>query len=375
MSFFSSIFGDRHAKFIKTLEPIVIQVGSFEDSLKNLSDEALKAKTQEFRDRLGKGEDLDSILPEAFACVREASRRTLKLRHFDVQIIGGIILHKGNISEMKTGEGKTLVATLPVYLNAITGAGVHVVTVNDYLSRRDAVWMGQIYNALGLSVGILNHEASYRYDPTHTELDKVRDELGSFKVVHEFLKPCSRKEAYLADITYGTNNEYGFDYLRDNIEYNINDLRQRGYNFAVVDEVDSILIDEARTPLIISAPAGDSGSLYDVFTKIVRNFVKDVDYTVDEKHKAIQLTDAGINKAEKSLGVENIYTEGGIKYVHHLETATRAKALYELNKWNLSFFKTNICILVILLLFESTSNWLRFNWKKTHRQSFKIRRF
>ena len=331
MSFFSSIFGDRHAKFIKTLEPIVIQVGSFEDSLKNLSDEALKAKTQEFRDRLGKGEDLDSILPEAFACVREASRRTLKLRHFDVQIIGGIILHKGNISEMKTGEGKTLVATLPVYLNAITGAGVHVVTVNDYLSRRDAVWMGQIYNALGLSVGILNHEASYRYDPTHTELDKVRDELGSFKVVHEFLKPCSRKEAYLADITYGTNNEYGFDYLRDNIEYNINDLRQRGYNFAVVDEVDSILIDEARTPLIISAPAGDSGSLYDVFTKIVRNFVKDVDYTVDEKHKAIQLTDAGINKAEKSLGVENIYTEGGIKYVHHLETATRAKALYELN--------------------------------------------
>jgi preprotein translocase subunit SecA len=331
MSFLSKIFGNRHTKLIKTLEPIVMQIGSFEDSLKNLSDIELKAKTQEFRDRLEKDEELDSILPEAYACVREASSRTLKLRHFDVQLIGGIILHKGNISEMKTGEGKTLVATLPVYLNAISGAGVHVVTVNDYLSRRDAVWMGQIYNALGLSVGILNHEASYRYDPTHVELDEVRDELGSFKVVHEFLKPCSRKEAYLADITYGTNNEYGFDYLRDNIEYNVNDLRQRGYNFAVVDEVDSILIDEARTPLIISAPAGDSGSLYDVFTKIVRGFVKDVDYTVDEKHKAIQLTDAGINKAEKSLGVENIYTEGGIKYVHHLETATRAKALYELN--------------------------------------------
>ncbi len=332
MSFLSKIFGDRHAKYIKTLEPIVLKIGSFEDGLKSLNNEQLKAKTAEFKSRIEKGEDLDSILPEAFACVREASKRTLGLRPFDVQLIGGIILHRGNISEMKTGEGKTLVATLPTYLNAITGKGVHVVTVNDYLSRRDAVWMGQIYNALGLSVGILNHEASYLYDPTHVELDEVRDELGSFKVVHEFLKPCSRKEAYKADITYGTNNEYGFDYLRDNIEYDVNNLRQRGYNFAVVDEVDSILIDEARTPLIISAPAGDSGSLYDVFTKIVRDFVKDVDYTVDEKHKAIQLTDAGINKAEKSLGVENIYTEGGIRYVHHLETATRAKALFDLNK-------------------------------------------
>jgi preprotein translocase subunit SecA len=331
MSFLSKIFGDRHVKYIKTLEPVITQIGSFEDDLKKLSDEQLKAKTQDFKARLEKGEDIDSVLPEAFAVVREASQRTLGLRPFDVQLMGGIILHKGNISEMKTGEGKTLVATLPTYLNAISGKGVHVVTVNDYLSRRDAVWMGQIYDALGLSVGILNHEASYRYDPTHKELDEERDEFGSFKVVHEFLKPCSRKEAYLADITYGTNNEFGFDYLRDNIEYNLNDLRQRGYNFAVVDEVDSILIDEARTPLIISAPAGDSGSLYDVFTKIVREFVKDVDYTVDEKNRAIQLTDAGINKAEKSLGVENIYTEGGIRYVHHLETATRAKALYELN--------------------------------------------
>jgi len=332
MSFLSQIFGDRHTKLIKTLEPIVKQIGSFEDGLKALSDEQLKAKTVEFKDRLGKGETLDSILPEAFAAVREASKRTLGLRPFDVQLIGGIILHRGNISEMKTGEGKTLVATLPAYLNALTGKGVHIVTVNDYLSRRDAVWMGQIYNALGLSVGILNHEASYLYDPTHVEKDKERDELGSFKVVYEFLKPCSRPEAYKADITYGTNNEYGFDYLRDNIEYDVKNLRQRGYNFAIVDEVDSILIDEARTPLIISAPAQDSGSLYDVFTKIVREFVKDVDYTVDEKHKAIQLTDAGINKAEKSLGVENIYTEGGIRYVHHLETATRAKALYEVNK-------------------------------------------
>ena len=332
MSFLSKIFGDRHTKFIKTLEPVVAQINSLEDAFIKFTDEELKNKTTEFRNRIKAGEDLHSILPAAFAAVREASKRTLGLRHFDVQMIGGIILHRGNISEMKTGEGKTLVATLPTYLNAISGDGVHVITVNDYLSRRDAVWMGQIYNALGLSVGILNHEASYLYDPTHKELDQERDELGSFKVVHEFLKPCTRQEAYKADITYGTNNEFGFDYLRDNIEYDSKNLRQRGYNFAVVDEVDSILIDEARTPLIISAPAADSGSLYDVFTKIVREFVKDVDYTVDEKHKAIQLTDAGINKAEKSLNVENIYTEGGIRYVHHLETATRAKALYELNK-------------------------------------------
>lgn len=332
MSFLSKIFGDRHTRYVKDLEPIVKEIGSFEDAYQKLSDDELKGKTIEFRERLSKGENLDVLLPEAFAAVREASKRTLGLRPFDVQLIGGIILHRGNISEMKTGEGKTLVATLPAYLNAISGDGVHVVTVNDYLSRRDAVWMGQIYNALGLSVGILNHEASYLYDPNHKELDKERDEKGSFKVVHEFLKPCTRREAYRADITYGTNNEFGFDYLRDNIEYNINDLRQRDYNFAVVDEVDSILIDEARTPLIISAPAQDSGSLYDVFTKIVRDFVKEVDFIVDEKHKAIQLTDAGINKAEKALGVENIYTEGGIRYVHHLETATRAKVLYELNK-------------------------------------------
>lgn len=334
----SKIFGDRYSRMIKSFDPIVKKIGSFEDSLKKLTDEQLKAKTLEFRDRIEKGESLESILPEAFASVREASRRTLGQRHFDVQLIGGIILHKGNISEMKTGEGKTLVATLPAYLNAISQHGVHVITVNDYLSRRDAVWMGQVYNALGLSVGILNHEASFIYDPTHIspqvdkELDEKRDELGSFKVVHEFLRPCTRKEAYLADITYGTNNEFGFDYLRDNIEYNVNDLRQKEYNFAIVDEVDSILIDEARTPLIISAPTADSGTLYETFTKIVKDFQKDVDFTVDEKHKAIQLTDAGINKAEKSLGVENIYTDGGIKYVHHLETAVRAKALFEINK-------------------------------------------
>jgi preprotein translocase subunit SecA len=330
--FLSKIFGDRHDKLIKNLGPIIEEIGSFESGLTALADTELKNKTIEFRQRLEKGESLDDILPEAYAVVREASRRTLGERHFDVQLMGGIILHRGNITEMKTGEGKTLVATLPTYLNAISGKGVHVVTVNDYLSRRDAVWMGQIYDALGLSVGILNHEASFLYDPAHKDLDQARDTLGSFKVVHEFLRPCLRKEAYAADITYGTNNEFGFDYLRDNIEYNLSELRQREHNFAVIDEVDSILIDEARTPLIISAPTADSENFYETFTKIVRPFVRDVDFTVDEKRKAIQLTDAGINKAEKALGVESIYTEGGIKYVHHLETAVRAKALFELNK-------------------------------------------
>ena len=330
--FLSKIFGDRYGRYIKTLQPIVDKIGSFEEGLKKLSDDELRGKTAEFRLRLEKGETLDGLLPEAFACVREAARRTLSQRHFDVQLVGGIILHRGNIAEMKTGEGKTLVATLPVYLNALSGKGAHVVTVNDYLSRRDAVWMGQVYNALGLSVGVINHEASYLYDSTHKELDEKRDEVGSFKVVYEFLRPCTRKESYAADITYGTNNEFGFDYLRDNIEYNTTDLRQRDYNFAIVDEVDSILIDEARTPLIISAPTAESGDFYGLFAKIVSNFVKDVDYTVEEKHKAIQLTDAGINKAEKALNVDNIYTDGGIKYVHHLETAVRAKALFELNK-------------------------------------------
>ena len=332
------IFGSRHDKIIKELRPIVEIIGSFEAGLEKLTDDELKAKTVEFKSRIAKGESLDDILPEAFAVVRETAKRTLKQRHFDVQMIGGVILHRGNISEMKTGEGKTLVATLPVYLNALEGKGVHVITVNDYLSRRDAVWMGQIYNALGLTVGVINHESSYLYDPAHIsapvekELDKERDELGSFKVVHEFLRPCTRREAYAADITYGTNNEFGFDYLRDNIEYNVANLRQREYNFAIVDEVDSILIDEARTPLIISAPTADSETLYDTFTKIVRNFVRDEDFTVDEKRKAIELTDSGINKAEKALGVENIYTQGGIKYVHYLQTAVRAKALFELNK-------------------------------------------
>jgi preprotein translocase subunit SecA len=342
MSFLNVIFGNKYEKAIKPFWPIVAQINALEGQIKALSDEELRAKTIEFKNRIiavdtgGKGETLEQILPEAYAVVREASRGTLGERHFDVQLIGGMILNKGGIAEMRTGEGKTLVATLPAYLNALSGHGVHIVTVNDYLSRRDAVWMGQIYNFLGLSVGVINHESSFIYDEKHItnkdielEEDKERDQLGAFKVVYDFLKPCTRRQAYEADITYGTNNEFGFDYLRDNIEYAEKDLRQREYNFAIVDEVDSILIDEARTPLIISAPTTESGDLYVKFAEIVKYFKKDEDFTVDEKLKAIQLTDAGISKAEKALGLENIYTDAGIKYVHHLETATRAKALFE----------------------------------------------
>ena len=258
-------------------------------------------------------------------------------------------MHQGKIAEMKTGEGKTLVATLPAYLNALTDKGVHIVTVNDYLSRRDATWMGQIYDALGLSVGALNHEASYIYDPKHglenqkskiknqnvnlkDEKDQERDTLGSFKIVHEFLRPCTRREAYEVDITYGTNNEYGFDYLRDNMAYKPEQMVQRGHYFAIVDEVDSILIDESRTPLIISAPDEESGELYRIFSRVVPQLKKDTDFKVDEKFKAVELTEDGNEHIEKILGIGNIYTEKGIKYVHHLEQALRARALFTRDK-------------------------------------------
>ncbi|MBI4088394.1 preprotein translocase subunit SecA [Candidatus Kaiserbacteria bacterium] len=343
MALWSRLFNDENAAALRTAEPIVAAVNAREAEMKELSDEALKAKTPEFKRRLAEGESLDDLAPEAFAAVREASVRNLKQRHFDVQLLGGIILHRGDIAEMRTGEGKTLVATLPAYLNALTGKGVHIVTVNDYLSRRDGVWMGQIYDSLGLSVGIINHEASYIYDPSHvssealTKEDVLRDQTGSFHVVHDFLRPVSRREAYAADITYGTNNEFGFDYLRDNLEYEASNLRQRvpgagGHHFAIVDEIDSILIDEARTPLIISAPFSEAESLYARFAGIAGTLVADEDYSVDNKHRQIALTDAGIEKAQKALGIENIYTDAGIKYVHHLETAARAKALFHRDK-------------------------------------------
>jgi len=337
MSILKLIFGSPSDKFVQNTRPLVDKINGLEPQFSDLTDQELRSKTGTFRELLTTGTQLDELLPEAFATVRETSKRLLKQRHFDVQLIGGIALHQGRIAEMRTGEGKTLVATLPVYLNALTGKGVHVVTVNDYLARRDAVWMGQIYSFLGLTVGVLNNQASYLYDTNHQNLDKERDEEGSFRVVHEFLRPCSRAEAYLADIVYGTNNEYGFDYLRDNLVYEPSNLVQRRdlkerHNFAIIDEVDSILIDEARTPLIISAPSGESEKLYETFTKIANNLVPDEDYTVDEKFKAISLTDNGITKAEKMLGIENIYTDKGIKYVHHLETAVRAKALFERDK-------------------------------------------
>jgi len=343
MAFWKSLLGDENAAALRRAQPIVAAVNALEPQFTALSDEALKAKTSEFKERLAKGEPLDDLAPEAFAAVREASRRTLGQRHFDVQLIGGMILHNGDIAEMRTGEGKTLVATLPAYLNALTGKGVHVVTVNDYLSRRDAVWMGQIYHALGLTTSVINHESSYIYDPSHVppveepEDDKKRDETGSFHVEHEYLRPVSRHDAYAADITYGTNNEYGFDYLRDNLEYESDKLRQRlprdgGYHFAIVDEIDSILIDEARTPLIISAPMAEAESLYAKFAAIAGTLRAEEDYAVDEKRKQIELTDSGIEKAEKALGIDNIYTDAGIKFVHHLETAVRAQSLYRRDK-------------------------------------------
>ncbi len=332
MSFLSKLFGSESDKAVKEALPLVAEINALESGISALTDEELKAKTQEFKDRLKNGETLDQILPEAFAVVREASKRCHNERHYDVQLLGGIILHRGSIAEMRTGEGKTLVATLPAYLNSLEGKGVHVVTVNDYLSRRDAVWMGEIYSFLGVSTGIINHSESFIYDPTHTELDEKRDEVASFKIIQEFLRPVSRREAYHADITYGTNNEYGFDYLRDNIEYEEGHLRQREPNYAIVDEIDSILIDEARTPLIISAPTTESEDLYGKFAEISKKLEKGEHYAVDEKFKTISLTDSGISKAEEILGIDNIYTEKGIKYVHHLETAVRAAALFHKDK-------------------------------------------
>jgi len=339
MSFISKIFGDANTKYIKDLEPIIQRINDLEKDFVGLSDGQLKEKTAEFKKRLADGETLDDLLPEAFAAVREASKRTLGQRHYDVQLVGGIALHRGTITEMKTGEGKTLVATAPVYLNALTGQGVHMVTVNDYLARRDCAWMGQIYDALGLTVATINHEASYQYDASHVTKaeDKEEDIEGAFKIVHELLRPITRKQAYACDITYGTNNEYGFDYLRDNMAYSHEQMSQRsadegGHNFAIVDEVDSILIDEARTPLIISAPDEDSGELYATFARIAPKLTEGEDYVVDIKEKAVSINEVGIEKVEQLLGVKNIYDEGGMKYVHHLEQALKAQVIFHREK-------------------------------------------
>jgi len=333
MSILNKVFGDANEKYVKGLKPIVDKINSLEPEFESFSDAKLKEKTAGLKERVKGGESLDSILPEVAALVRESAKRTLNQRHFDVQLMGGVVLHQGKIAEMKTGEGKTLAASLPLYLNALEGKGTHIITVNDYLAKRDAVWMGQVYHALGLSVGCIIHNESFLYDPDYKEvneeLDKERDTVGSFKIVSSFLRPCSRKEAYLADITYGTNNEFGFDYLRDNMAYDLSQQSQRGFNFAIIDEVDSILIDEARTPLIISAPDMESSQYYTEFSKIIPKLDSKTDYQVDEKLKAVTLTEAGINKVEKILELGNIYEEKGIKYLHYLEQALKADVLFK----------------------------------------------
>jgi len=331
MAFFQKLFGDDPTAPAKKLQPLVNTVNELEEEIEKLSAEELLAKTQELQERIKGGEHKDNVLPEAFALVREAGKRQLKQRHFDSQLLGGIVLHYGKIAEMKTGEGKTLTATLAVYLNALEGKGAHIITVNDYLAKRDAVWMGQIYHALGLSVGCITHQASYIYDPDFKladEKDEERDVLGSFLVEESFLRPVSRKEAYAADITYGTNNEFGFDYLRDNMAQSTENMVQRGHHFAIIDEVDSVLIDEARTPLIISAPDQESSSWYGEFAQLIPQLTKETDYEMDEKLKAVTLTESGINKVEGLMGVKDIYQERGIKFLHHLEAALKAEVLF-----------------------------------------------
>ena len=314
------VFGSKNDREIKALRPIVERINGLESSLTPLSDQALADKTQDFKKRLEAGETLDDILPDAFAVCREMSRRRLNMRHFDVQLIGGMILNKGRIAEMKTGEGKTLVATLPLYLNALEGKGVHLVTVNDYLAKRDAQWMAQLYHALGLSVGIIQHDASFLYDPTYEAADK--------RLQH--LRPCSRQEAYRADITYGTNNEYGFDYLRDNlIVSDLSQCVQRPLHYAIVDEVDSILIDEARTPLIISGPTDQTTDLYYRINAIIPQLKPEQDYTIEEKTKTASLTEEGNVRVEKLLGVENLYDLQHMDLVHHVVKALQAYSLYK----------------------------------------------
>ncbi len=349
MSFLQKLFPDQNKKVIKSLQPLVASINALENDFEKLTNEQIQAKTPEFKARLLRGETLDAILPEAFATVREAAKRTLGMRHYDVQLIGGITLHRGRIAEMRTGEGKTLTATLAVYLNALAGKGVHVVTVNDYLAKRDAVWMGQIYDFLGMSVGIIqNQRITFLYDKKTInnerltqekeeggELDTERDEKGSFEVENEYLRPGSRQEAYRCDITYGTNNEFGFDYLRDNMVQRIEDMVMRPgseMHYAIVDEIDSILIDEARTPLIISAQAEEATDQYYRFADLVKMLVVTEDYNIDEKLRSATLTDSGIAKFEKWLNVDNIYVEGGIRTVHHIEQALKAEFLFKRDK-------------------------------------------
>ena len=321
----SKIFGDPQKKILKRLRKQVDVINGLNDKYEKMSDKELRAQTDELKKRLSKKSvTLDTILPDAFAVAREAAKRVIGERPYDVQLIGGMVLHEGNVAEMKTGEGKTLVATLPTYLNALEDKGVHVVTVNDYLAQRDAGWMGQVYDFLGLTTGVIINEASFVYDKDYD--NEHHDDPRMRK-----LRPVSRKEAYAADITYGTNNEFGFDYLRDNMVNDVDLLRQRELNFAIVDEVDSILIDEARTPLIISAPAAENPDNYYTFAKIAAKLVPE-DYVLDEKRRSVALTDEGVEKVQKLLGIKNLYTPDHVRSVYHMDQALRAQTLFKRDK-------------------------------------------
>src|SRR5213594_3351093 len=361
LNLIKKIVGTKNERELKRIQPLVEEIRALEPQYEKLTDAELRARTDEFKKRIqdatatlraaleesqskaaaatgevredlkaeaeelekelrqAEAKVLDDILSEAFAAVREASKRTIGLRHFDAQMIGGIFLHEGKIAEMKTGEGKTLVATLPFYLNALEGKGVHLVTVNDYLARRDVQWMGPIYHLLGLSVASIVHEASYLFDPTYITKD--------YRYLN--LRPITRQEAYLADITYGTNNEFGFDYLRDNMKFGLEEYVQRELNYAIVDEVDNILIDEARTPLIISGPAEESTDKYFVVDRIIPRLKKDVDYTIDAKHRSATLTEEGVAKCERLLGVANLYDSSQIDTLHHVTQALKAHTLFK----------------------------------------------
>src|SRR5262244_2426834 len=330
-----AVFGTKHERDAKRMRPAVESINALAPELERVSDAELKARTAAFRKQLADGTDLDDLLVEAFAVCREAARRTVRMRHFDVQLMGGMVLHQGKISEMATGEGKTLVATLPAYLNALPGLGTHIVTVNDYLARRDAQWMGPIYHALGLSLGVIQHEVSYLFDPSYASPD-IR--LAN-------LRPCSRREAYHADITYGTNNEFGFDYLRDNMRFTLEEMVQREHHYAIVDEVDSILIDEARTPLIISGPAEGSTERYYKIDRVIPKLKRAAtivegklseieatasgDYIVDEKSRAVSLTEQGITHCERLLNVDNLYDPSQMEVLHHISQALKAHALFK----------------------------------------------
>ena len=313
------VFGSKNEREVKRMEPLVESINVLESKMEALSDDELSGLTPKFQERVKGGESLDAILPEAFAAVREVSKRRLAMRHFDVQLVGGIVLHEGKIAEMKTGEGKTLVATLALYLNALSGKGANLITVNDYLAKRDARWMGPIYHQLGLSLAIIQHDASFFYDP----------EFVGTNDAHIHLRPCSRKEAYRADITYGTNNEFGFDYLRDNMKYSLDDYVQRDLNYAIVDEVDSILIDEARTPLIISGPAEESTEKYYTIDRIIPGLKKETHYTIDEKARQVMLTEDGVSKVEELLKVENLYDPKQIETLHHVNQGLKAHVLFK----------------------------------------------